>query len=163
VDLALCGECDPPTVPRSQHAMMIAAAGERLLGLQAAQLQGVAAWAARTFGTERVTLVGVRRVGAVIAAVAAALDEQHVEELLTVALPASLKLLVEERVEYADCPELFCFGLLEQFDIREILGMCAARKITLQQTAGSPERLERELAPLASFAARVGVTVERGS
>jgi dienelactone hydrolase len=161
VDLALCGECDPPTVPRSQHAMMIGTAGERLLGVQVAQLQAVTAWASREFGADRVSLAGVGRVGAVIAAVAAALDERRVEELLTVALPASLKLLIEERVEYADCPELFCFGLLEQFDIREILGMAAARKITLWDTAGPPERVEHELAALTTFAALVGIDVAR--
>jgi dienelactone hydrolase len=163
VDLALCGECDPPAIPRSQNAMIMGATGQRLLGVQVSQLHAVATWAARELGTDSLTLAGVGRVGAVIAACAAALAEGRVEELIAVELPASLKLLIEERVEYADCPELFCFGLLEQFDIREILAMTAAAKITLLRPEGGAQRAEQELAPLKASAIHLTIEEERAS
>jgi dienelactone hydrolase len=160
VDLALCGECDPPGVPRAQHAMMIGAAGERLLGLQAGQLLAVAEWASAHFHPEKMTLAGAGRVGSVIAAVAAALGSRRVDELIALDLPASLKLLIEERREYDACPELFAFGLLEQFDVREILGMTAARRILLVQPSGGAARVQQELGPVVEFSRRLAVEVK---
>jgi dienelactone hydrolase len=160
VDLALCGECSPPPVPRALRAMMLGSVGERLLGIQVAQLLAVRGWAATEFRDGRLTLAGVGRVGAVVATVAAALGKPRVEELLADGLPASLKLLIEERVEYDDCPELFCFGLLEQFDIRELLAMAAARKVTLLRVAGGEPRVQEELGPLIAFKSRLGAEVK---
>ncbi len=161
-DLLLCGECEPaargaPGAPtRAQQAMLIGAAGERLLAIQASQLQALLTWAAEEFGSKRLTLAGVGRTAAVIAAVTAALEPEGVEQLLLVGLPASLKLLIEERVEYDDAPELFCFGLLERFDVRELLGMSAARRMTLESVWGGSERIQEELGGLAAFRRRLG-------
>jgi dienelactone hydrolase len=156
VDLALTGENDPGTGSRAQQAMILGAAGERLLGVQVAQLLAVIGWLASDAGVDRLTLAGVGRSGATAAAVAAALDERRVAELLAVGLPASLKLLIEERIEYDACPELFCFGLLEQFDVRELLGMAAADRITLFHPGGKQERVMRELGSLGAFRRLLG-------
>ena len=121
VDLALSGECDPAQTAKWQQAIMIGAAGERLLGIQTSQLLAVADWARREFGVSELTLAGTGRAGAAAALMAAALRPEWVRELKTEGLPASLKDLIRQRVEFEECPELFCFGLLEHFDIPDLL------------------------------------------
>ena len=83
----------------------------------------------------------------------AALEERHLGELIAVELPASLKLLIEERVEYADCPELFCFGLLEQFDVKQLAALVAPRPLRI---VGASERVKKELAGLKKWYATLG-------
>ena len=112
------------------------AAGERLLGVQVRQLLAVLGWAAVEFDGEPLSLVASGRTAAVIAAAAAALFPKRLDSLLLEELPASLKLLIEERSEYEQEPELFCFGLLQQFDIRELLALATARQIRLLRPQG---------------------------
>jgi hypothetical protein len=65
-------------------------------------------------------------------------------------------------VEYDACPELFAFGLLERFDVREILGMSAARRIRLERVAGGLARVQEELGGLAGFLSPLDSAVKIG-
>jgi hypothetical protein len=42
---------------------------------------------------------------------------------------SSLKLLIENHIEYEAYPALFCFGLLKQFDVDEIIALCSPIKV----------------------------------
>jgi hypothetical protein len=61
----------------------------------------------------------------VVALVACALKPALVHALETQNLMDSLARLVEWPKAYADAPSLFCFGLLEQFDIADLIDLCA--------------------------------------
>ncbi len=132
------------------YTEMAATVGERTLGLQAAQLAAVIAWALQ--GASSCALYGTGRAMSVAAVIAAALDtECRVSKLITYDLPASLKLLFEGDMGYDEQPSLFCFGLLEQFDIRELLAMGAGRRVECLRMWGDPARIEAELGGLPSL------------
>lgn len=153
-DILMTGELVPP-IQHNLHCtypMMIATVGLRLLGLQVAQLHALLRWAnAGVRGTE---LIGIGRNMSVAALCAAALDgNKWVSRLETQELPASLKLLIEQDQSYDNKPALYCFGLLEQFDIRELLTMAGGRPIECLKIWGEPARIREELGSLPKQAA----------
>ncbi|HSH93427.1 MAG TPA: acetylxylan esterase [Roseimicrobium sp.] len=93
------------------HAMLVTCTGERPLGIQAHQVGSIAKWA----GGAEIAAIGPRT--GLIALVAGALDTRSVRG---VELEGSWKSLVEvlEKDGSVDqMPEVFCFGLLKEFDI----------------------------------------------
>jgi len=129
------------------YTEMAATVGERTLGMQAAQLGAVIEWASRSASS--CALYATGRAVSVAAVIAAALDaEGRLSTLITYDLPASLKLLFEEDRGYDEQPSLFCFGLFEQFDIRELLAMCVGRHVECHRVWGDPARVEAELGGL---------------
>jgi len=113
LDLLFTGDAAPQKPGPDHYAQMIAAAGERPLGIEAAQLAAIARWlgAARP----RIESRGMR--SQVVALVAAALEPQLFGERVHRDGIASLRLLLDKPVEYNEAPDLFCFGLLKEFDI----------------------------------------------
>ena len=101
-------------------AMLIAGLGERPLGLQAGQVASVARWLAleRKLGPVSVHAVGPRTsLGALIAA---ALETKAIGAHTTEGAYRSLHEILEQNLSVDKTPELFCFGLLEHFDIPQI-------------------------------------------
>jgi len=123
LDLYYFGECHP-----ASHdwlwSLMLATVGDRALGLQAAQLNAIA-----TQVGGKVTVVAVGPRTSAIALAAAAVDEKAIAALELHDPHRSLKdILVENRV-VAKTPELFCFGLLERFDIPGLTDLVAPRPV----------------------------------
>lgn len=106
-----------------QHQMLVATAGQRALGLQVGHLLALSGWANDKFGAPRIIARG--ELVSVVALVACALKPALVRALETQNLIDSLARLVEWPKAYADAPSLFCFGLLEQFDIVDLIDLCA--------------------------------------
>jgi dienelactone hydrolase len=101
-------------------AMLIAGLGERPLGLQAGQIASVARWLAseRKLGPVTVHSVGPRTsLGALIAA---AIEQKAIAGYTNEGAYRSLHQVLEENLSVDKAPELFCFGLLESFDIAQI-------------------------------------------
>lgn len=157
VDLMLHGECRTQELPTHQCAMMVSAAGARALGIQAAQLIAATRWAAGLVHREGVTLIGVGRVSSVVALAVAAMEESMIERVVAVDALASLKLLFEDQALYEDCPSLYCFGLLESFDVRELVGLVAPRPVDLVRPSGTSARVDAELMSLRELYARFGM------
>jgi hypothetical protein len=101
-------------------ALLVAALGERPLGVQAGQVMAAARWmkARDDLGRIRVNAVGPRT--SVIARVAAALEPKAIGAVDVEKPLDSLKSLVERHADYPESPELFCFGLLEAFDMPQL-------------------------------------------
>jgi hypothetical protein len=57
------------------------------------------------------------------------LYNDRVESVFIEDYPESLKSLIEEHVDYEKYPALFCFGLLEQFDVPELIALCSPAKV----------------------------------
>jgi cephalosporin-C deacetylase-like acetyl esterase len=132
------------------YTEMAATVGERTLGIQAAQLRAVMEWASR--GAPSCALYATGRAMSVAAVIATALDvEGRVSTLVTCDLPASLKLLFEQDAGYEEQAPLYCFGLLEQFDIRELPAMCAGRHVECHRVWGGSARIDAELGGLHSL------------
>ncbi len=111
-------------------AILIAALGERPLGLQASQVAAMAAWA-RTRGPVAVHGIGPRT--SLIALAAAAMDDRTIDAVALSGSFSSLRDILTRDLSADKTPELFCFGLFEEFDIPQLKALVAPRPVTLLQ------------------------------
>ena len=111
-DLIFTGEATLPGNRPERNIQVLAAVGERPLAVEVAQLLALAKWmgTAPTLETH-----GIR--SQVAALTAAALAPEAFSEVVTHAGVGTLAYLLEEPVSHPDAPDLFCFGLLRDFDI----------------------------------------------
>jgi hypothetical protein len=109
--------------------LLVAAVGDRPLGLQASQLTAAARWLAndRKLGPVKLASLGPR--SSVFATVAAALEEKAIGSLKLRQPLGSLRELIEKNVGVNQQPELFCFGLLEQFDVPQLRALVSPRAV----------------------------------
>jgi hypothetical protein len=128
---------------------MLATVGDRALGLQANELLGVSRWAA---GGKPVTVVADGSRSSVIALCAAALDTE-IARVEVIAPLGSLKELIEQDRTFDQSPELFCFGLLEHFDVKDLAALVAPRPVVVRQP---DERARKEFAGLAAWYRKLG-------
>lgn len=108
------------------YSLLVAAAGERPLGVQSAQIRAVCRWLAVQQQTGPVTLVAVGRRTGLGALIAAALDNQSIATLQVDRPFRSLRQIIEENLQIPDGPELFCFGLLAEFDVPQMQSLAAS-------------------------------------
>lgn len=92
-------------------SILIAGVGERPLGVQVSQMMAVARWAGKD---ARLVASGPRT--SLAAAIAGAV-EPSVGGVETIQAFASLKDILQRNLSIEKEPELFCFGLLEEFDM----------------------------------------------
>ena len=98
----------------------IAAAGDRPLGICTAQLLAVRHWVASTTGRNSLSMNAQGLSTGLIALCAAAMRPRGVDALRA-NLPDTLRRLIDWSVDYTQEPVSFCFGLLEQFDIQDLV------------------------------------------
>jgi hypothetical protein len=100
-------------------AIALSSVGERPLGVESSQLAAVARWIQKRDGAApRIVSVGPR--SSVIAMVAAALEPTAIGNLEVRNPLQSLKDVIEKNMTFDQAPELFCFGLLERFDMPQL-------------------------------------------
>lgn len=113
--------------------LLVSAVGKRPLGIQAAQVVAIARWAKKQFATPiRYLAVGPRT--SLIALTAAALEPVVVEQIELRDSFASLKEIVERNLTSQDAPELFCSGLLEQFDIPQLAALAGPTHVEFSRS-----------------------------
>ena len=98
----------------------IAAAGDRPLGICTAQLLALRRWIESTSGGSSLNITAHGLSTGLIALCASALRPRGVDAL-SANLPDTLRRLVDWSIDYTDEPVPFCFGLLEQFDIEDLI------------------------------------------
>lgn len=108
-----------------QHHMLISTAGQRSLGIQVAQVLALLAWAGRHCRQPALHLRAAGQQLPVVALLAAALEPARVKSLTTASLMDSLGRLIDWPVAYASAAPLFCFGLLREFDLPDLVELCA--------------------------------------
>jgi dienelactone hydrolase len=96
-------------------ALLISSVGDRPLGIQASQIGAIARWLKTPVSVEA---FGPR--SSLIASVAGALDRRAIASVNTHGALSSLKDVIRQNLAANNVPELFCFGLLESFDIPQI-------------------------------------------
>lgn len=122
-------------------ALMISTVGERPLGVQSAQVGAVARWAMAEFkAAANVVAIGPRT--SLIALVATGLEDQAIGGVSLQGSLGSLKEVLEQNRSFDQMPELFCFGLLEEFDVRQLVGLVAPRS---SEFPAASERVQKEL------------------
>jgi hypothetical protein len=135
-------------------ALMLATVGDRALGLQANELLSVSRWAG---DGKPVTIVADGPRSSVIALAAAGLDEHTITRVEVITLLGSLKELIEQNKTFDQSPELFCFGLLERFDVRDLAALVAPRALVVRD---SSDRARTEFAGLAAWYKTLGVNYD---
>ena len=111
-------------------AILVAAVGERPLGIQAGQVAAVARWLSRErgLGTVEIATEGPRT--GLIGLVAAALEPDAIAGLVQRDAMASLREVITSDLTVMQRPEQFCFGLLREFDVPQIEALVAPRPAT---------------------------------
>ena len=137
------------TLPKLDYlyALLLAGVGHRPLGIQASQVAAIARWAQSTSPTP-LTVVALGPRSSSYALVAAALEPKAIASLELHDPLGSLKEIIEENRAIFDKPELFCFGLLEAFDVRQLAALTAPRSIKLVHPS---QRAKTELSSLAPW------------
>jgi hypothetical protein len=156
IDLCFFGELHiapkPDFIP-ADFMVAISTVGERPLGVQSGQLGAIARWMQKREGrSPRVVALGPR--SSLIATVAAGLETEAISALQLHHSFGSLKEIIEKNLTAEHAPELFCFGLLEEFDVPQLSALVAPRPIQFRE---SSERVRAELAPIRKLYASLGV------
>ena len=110
------------------YALLVSAVGDRPLGIQTSQIVAITDWAAEQFG-QPVSLVATGERTSLIALAAAAQSDG----LASVTLNGSLKSLhqvIDRDIAVNQQPEMFTFGLLEQFDIPQLIAVAGQDRVT---------------------------------
>jgi len=128
VDPWYFGECDMGA-RGYLFALLVSTIGERPLGLQSSQIGAIALWARKEFDSGPVHLIAVGPRISTIALVAAAIDPRAIGSVQTQQALGSLKEVLTTNKSVNDAPELFCFGLLKEFDIAQFVELIAPREV----------------------------------
>ena len=109
--------------------LTLATIGDRPLGLQASQVAAVARWVHAEHPGEPLTLCAIGPRTSTVALVAAGLEEQAIAKLNLQDPFPSLKTVLQQNHSYEDMPEMFCFGLLQDFDIPQLKSLVDPRPV----------------------------------
>ncbi|HYR58085.1 MAG TPA: hypothetical protein VEO95_05630, partial [Chthoniobacteraceae bacterium] len=107
-------------------ALLVATVGDRPLGIQASEVAAVARWACEQFAVapaKSAPLVALHAIGrrsSTFALVAAALERRAIGAVKLAQPLASLHEVIDGNWTVSEKPELFCFGLLESFDVPQL-------------------------------------------
>ena len=113
------------------YGLLVSAVGERPLGIQADQIAAVSRWLAKEQQTGPVTVVAVGRRLGLAALVAGALEPETIAGLELHQPFESLRQVIEENLEVTAGPEMFCFGLLQEFDVPQLTRLVEPRRVTV--------------------------------
>ncbi len=110
-------------------ALLVAAVGERPLGVQASQLIAVARWSKEQHRNSPISIEAIGPRSSLIALVAAGIEQNKIDRLELHGALGSLKEIIAKNWTVDQKPELFCFGLLESFDIKQLEALVFPRPI----------------------------------
>lgn len=130
LDTVFNGASKPEVPDSSDWVLLVDSSGDRSLGLQAAQLVGVAQWLRSTQGVTQVQIEtnGIR--SQMVALVATDLDSEAFSSLTIHDGMESLKYLLDKSVPLRSAPELFCLDLYKYFDIDSLTDLASPVIVT---------------------------------
>ena len=114
------------------YGLLIGTIGERPLGVDCGQLAAVGSWRKGLDGKPP-TIESIGPRSGVIALAAAAIDTRNdaIGDLTLRDPMTSLKEIIDAGREYSASPELFCFGLLERFDLPQMRALARPRAVQI--------------------------------
>jgi len=134
-------------------ALLVSAVGDRPVGLQASQLTAISRWLKSDHAQQQVTLVAEGERMSLAALVAAALEREAIDRVELSGTLGSLKQVIEQGAAVNQKPELFCFGLLEAFDLAHLIALIAPRDVHVREPSA---RAQVEFAGLKAWYAKLG-------
>lgn len=121
-DLIFSGDATLPGDRPERNVQVLAAIGERPLGIEAAQLIALQQWLG---GTARIETEGPR--SQVTALAAGALSPASFSQIVDRNGLESLQEILDRPIRHLDAPDLFCFDLLRGFDIDRLTALWRSR------------------------------------
>jgi hypothetical protein len=115
-----------------QYGMALQAAGERLLGIQAAEINSVCGWLIEERGASEIRLIAYGPLSGTAAVVAAALADPPVDRIRLHRGIDKFLQLVQDEVEWDKNQALFCFGLQAAFEHIELLNILSRRGVEVE-------------------------------
>jgi len=116
--------------PSALYGLLLSAAGDRPLGMQAAQLIGIANWVRQQNGPRTIAVESTGIRNQVTTLVAAGLEPAHFAEIRVRDGMKSLNYLLEKGIHYQEAPDLFCLDLYKDFDIESLAALAEPVKVT---------------------------------
>ncbi len=118
-----------PDQPFHLLAETLAATGERPLGMEVAQLVGLAHWAQEQWTPAQIRLEGSGPRSQVIALVASALNPELFSQVGLHGGMRSLQYLLDKPVKYEEAPDLFCLDLYKDFDLEQLVALAKPSEV----------------------------------
>ena len=116
------------------YTEMLAATGNRPIGMEAAQLIALADWARTTWGAPSIRLESTGIRSQLTALIASGLKPGFFAEVAVKNGMHSLSYLLEKPVRYnVDAPDLFCLDLYKDFDLDRLILLAEPTKVGGQQ------------------------------
>jgi len=128
LDLLFTGDAAGPKGQTSDYIQMLAATGDRPIGMEAAQLIALAHWiGSMSGGHPRLEVSGIRN--QLAAQIAAAIEPGLFSEIVISGGMKSLRHLYDAPVEYEPAADLFCLDLYKQFDIDSLATLASPTSV----------------------------------
>ena len=126
---------DPKSLwgPATLYTELLAAMGDRPLGIEVAQLLAASKWLQTSKDSRLISLESTGIRSQVAALVAAALEPATFSSILTREGMHSFGHLLDKPVAYQDAPDLFCLDLYKEFDVEHLVALAEPTKVV--QTA----------------------------
>src|SRR6185295_6762019 len=121
------------------YALLVATVGDRPLGVQASQITAIARWSQKEHQTGPVSLLAVGPRSSTFALVAAGLEEKAIGGVELHGALTSPKQIIQDNQTVDKWPEMFCFGLLEAFDIKQLTALSAPRPVAFKQLSAQAQ------------------------
>ncbi|HEY6293250.1 MAG TPA: hypothetical protein VI455_16990 [Terriglobia bacterium] len=132
LDLLFTGDASPDQAPHLL-AEMLAATGDRPIGMEVAQLIGLTRWAQQQFKPARTRLEATGIRSQVQALVASGLEPTAFSEVATRKGMRSFSYLLEKPVSYEAAPDLFCLDLYKRFDLDSLQEVARPTKVLQEE------------------------------
>jgi hypothetical protein len=137
VNLIFTGDASPDKVgapkelfsPSALYTQLIASIGDRPIGMEVAQLLGLAKWSQQNKGATRMFLETTGARSQVTALIAAALESTFFHQILNRNGIKTLRYLIDKPVRYQEAPDLFCLDLYKEFDIDSLTVLVEPAKV----------------------------------
>ena len=120
-----------------QCHMLVASTGERSLGIQVGQLISLLQWIRQQYSGD-IHISASGQVMPIVALMGAALQPRLLASVVTTGLLDTLGRLIDWPVSYADAAPLFCFGLLAECDIGDLIRL--SKPVPLHEATRGPLR-----------------------
>ena len=130
------------------YALLLSSVGDRPLGLQVGQLAAISHWMEEDRGAGPLKLVAIGPRASLIALATAGVTDSSISEVELHGSLGSLTEIIEQNRGVNEMPEMFCFGLLERFDVPQLTALVAPRPVRFVEPS---ERAQSELKPLGAW------------
>lgn len=131
IDPLLMGESSLKMEDDYRFAIFISCLGDRPVGIQASQIAATVRWLCENRKLGPVTIHAIGPRSSLAALIAACLERKAIGGLILEGCLGSLHEILEQDLVFPAAPELFCFGLLEKFDISSLIELIAPCRVEL--------------------------------